>query len=67
MLGPIIVSSVAVGLPVVAGLWLAPRRDSRRIKQMLINRFLDNVLVSDYHNRGRNSYETFANSKSDTK
>jgi hypothetical protein len=37
MLGPIIVSSVAVGLPVFAGLWLTPKRD----RGVLINRLRD--------------------------
>ncbi len=43
MLGPIIVSSVAISLPVVAGLWLAPRQESRRPRWMPINRFRNYV------------------------
>jgi hypothetical protein len=43
MLGPIIVSSVAVGLPVVAGLWLAPEQKSRHFKWVPLNRVRDYV------------------------
>jgi hypothetical protein len=37
MLGPIIVSSIGIGLPIVAGLWLAPRRDGEPARSVRIH------------------------------
>jgi len=36
MLGPIIVSLVGVSLPVIVGMWLAPKRDTDLCKLMLL-------------------------------
>ena len=36
MLGPIMVALAGVSFPIVAGMWLAPRRDSDGAKQVLM-------------------------------
>jgi hypothetical protein len=49
MLGPIIVSFVAVGLPVVAGIWLAPKQDGGHGVSMLVGQcrdYLRSVMIA---------------------